>query len=390
MKTLPRLLLLATVLGAALPGARSARAQGFESGSTGADGALLVTANRVLNVPPDGVFHFTTIDVKAGATLTFAANAVNSPVYLLARSNVVIEGRIQLNGRNGTQNPPVGGLAGPGGFNGGNPGTGVVPPGAGYGPGGARGGPMNFTADGAAAGSFGAQGAGGTANRSAPYGSPLLIPLIGGSGGGGGAGSPGFGGGGGGGAILIASTTSIHVPGTIEALGGSGYDSGVDHGGSGGAIRLVAPKVSGTGALDVNGRDGGSLGRIRIDTLNRVELGIRMEPAAASTVGSLLMIFPTPRPRLDVVGMASTLIPLGTNNAVFVQLPFGSPTNQVVKIQARDFGALVPIRVLLTPDNGLPRSFDFEIDNRQVNPAVLDATVGFPVNTQVAVQVFTR
>lgn len=389
MKTLPSTLLFTSAVALAL-GTSPGFAQGFESGSTGADGALLVTANRVLPVPPDGLFHFTTIEVKAGATLSFTANALNSPVHLLARSNVVIDGRITLNARNGTQTPPVGGLGGPGGFNGGNPGTGVVPPGAGYGPGGARGGTGSFNADGAASGSFGSIGAGGTANRSAVYGSPLLIPLIGGSGGGGFAGSPGVGGGGGGGALLIASSTSIHVAGSLEAVGGNGGVGGVDNGGSGGAIRLVAPKVSGTGALNVSGQDGGGHGRLRVDTLDRLDLALRFEPAAAATVGSLMMIFPTPRPRLDVIGMSSTVIPLGTNGAVFVQLPFGAPTNQTVRVQARDFGALVPVRVLLTPDNGTPRAFDFEIDNRQVNPAVLDAVVGFPVNTQVAVQVFTR
>ncbi len=382
-------LILTTALASAV-GLLSSHAQGFNSGSTGADGALLVTANRVLDLPSDGIFHFTTIEVRAGTTLSFNPNALNTPVHLLARSNVVIDGRIEVNAGNGSSSPPVGGLGGPGGFNGGNPGTGAIPPGAGYGPGGARGGDNNFTATAAASGSFGSIGGGGSGNRSAVYGSPLLVPLIGGSGGGGSAGAPGTGGGGGGGALLVASSTSIQVAGSIESIGGNGGVNGVDNGGSGGAIRLLAPKVSGAGTVRVTGPDGGGFGRSRVDTLDRRDLALRFEPAAAATVGSLMMVFPTPRPRLDVVGLASTLIPVGTNSAVFVQLPFGAPTNQLVRIQATDFSAIVPIRILLTPDNGDPRSFDFEIDNRQINPAVLDATVGFHANTQVAVQVFTR
>ncbi|MGE3309932.1 MAG: hypothetical protein AB7O66_08175 [Limisphaerales bacterium] len=386
----PRLPLILTTTIASAAALLSSHAQGFLSGSTGADGALLVTANRVLDLPSDGIFHFTTIEVRAGATLSFKPNALNTPVHLLATGNVVIEGRIEVNAGNGSANPPVGGLGGPGGFNGGNPGTGAIPPGAGYGPGGARGGTLVFSAPGTAAGSFGSVGNGGSNNRSTVYGSPLLVPLIGGSGGGGTTGTPGTGGGGGGGAVLIASSTSIHVPGAIEAIGGNGIVNAADNGGSGGAIRLVAPKVSGAGFIRVGGSDGGGFGRSRVDTLDRRDLALRFEPTGAATVGSLMMVFPTPRPRLDIIGLATTLIPAGTNAAVFVQLPFGAPTNQVVRVQATDFSAIVPIRILLTPDNGEPRAFDFQIDNRQTNPAVLDATVGFHANTQVAVQVFTR
>lgn len=392
MKTLPMPILVTTAILLAA-GPHRLHAQGFDSGSTGADGALFVPTNRVLQVPPQGVFHFTTVEIKAGATLSFTANSLNTPVHILAQGNVVVDGRINLNARNGSSTPPTGGLGGPGGFSGGNPGTGVVPPGAGYGPGGARGGNFSYESDAAGAGSYFSVGGGGTANRSTTYGSPLLVPLIGGSGGGGTTGSPGIGGGGGGGAILIASSTSIVIAGGIDAVGGGGVDpknGGLGNGGSGGAVRLVAPKVSGGGTINVPGNEGGGFGRARVDTLNRLELGLRFDPAAAATIGSLMLVFPSPRPRLDVIGLSSTLIPLGTNAAVFVQLPFGAPTNQVVKIQAKDFASSVPIRVLLTPDNGTPRTFDFEIDNRTKNPNTLDAEVSFPVNTQVAVQVFTR
>ena len=80
-------------------------------------------------------------------------------------------------------------------------------------------------------------------------GNQFLVPLTGGSGGGGsGAGGDGGSGGAGGGAILIASSVSITVTGTITAVGGGG--SG---GGAGGGIRLVAPAIAGTGTITAAG-----------------------------------------------------------------------------------------------------------------------------------------
>jgi hypothetical protein len=94
-----------------------------------------------------------------------------------------------------------------------------------------------------------------------------LIPLIGGSGGGA---RDNYNGGGGGGAILIASAEMIIINGTIRANPGSSggsiqsqippflyYYSG---NGSGGAIRLVAPIIKGTGNLSTG------TGRIRLES----------------------------------------------------------------------------------------------------------------------------
>jgi hypothetical protein len=93
----------------------------------------------------------------------------------------------------------------------------------------------------------------------ATYGTPCLIPLYGGSGGGGwGSSTTGYGGigGAGGGAIRIVSTTQISVTGTITVNGGNAAtvnnQSGtVCYGGSGagGAIHLIAPTITGNGAL---------------------------------------------------------------------------------------------------------------------------------------------
>src|ERR1051325_5158788 len=94
MKTkLHRITRLATLIAATT--ASAALAQPFDTGSTGADGALNVTSNTTLNLPANGIFNFTTINVAAGATLTFNRNPLNTPVHLLATSNVTINGTIR-------------------------------------------------------------------------------------------------------------------------------------------------------------------------------------------------------------------------------------------------------------------------------------------------------
>ena len=173
-----------------------ALAQTFSSGSTGADGALSPATNTTLTLPSDGVFNFTTITIPSGVTVKFARNPTNTPVTLLATGNVTIAGTIDVSGVSGgpatngaTSVLSNGGSAGPGGFDGGSGGTGVVSTtgGSGLGPGGGAGG-TGIGAGGGGAGfaAAGTSGTGGTAPASggAVYGTPTLVPLIGGSGGG--------------------------------------------------------------------------------------------------------------------------------------------------------------------------------------------------------------
>lgn len=237
-KTLPLLLLMSGLIHTTLGQAP------FTSGSTGADGALNVTANLTLDLPPDGIFHFTTITVASGATLRFNRNALNTPVYLLAAGDVVINGTIDVSGEHRTGSAP--GKGGPGGFDGGFRAFQGFPSGDGFGPGGGK-----FVGP-----NVDLIGQGGVYSTSISfntniYGNTLLSPLIGGSGGAANInGSDVVSGAGGGGAIMIASSSRITLSGKISGRGGDNFSGG---GGSGGAIRLVAPVVDGSGSLDVIG-----------------------------------------------------------------------------------------------------------------------------------------
>jgi hypothetical protein len=282
----------------------AASAQYFDSGSTGADGAFSASCTPTpctvtVTLPAGGVFHYTTYNVPAGITVKYGRNAANTSVTILATGDVTISGTIDVSGEpgatgaaSGMQLGPNRGRGGPGGFDGGNGaglagsrggnglgpggGTGGEPGGGGY-KGGGGGGYLTAGQTGVATG-----GAGGSA-----YGTPTLVPLLGGSGGGGGAGAfpltTGGGGGGGGGALLIASGTSaaprtITLAGSIKAKGGQGAIGGGWFGsppalggsGSGGALRLIAHTIAGTGSVDVSGGSNGfagngGFGRIRLE-----------------------------------------------------------------------------------------------------------------------------
>jgi hypothetical protein len=219
----------------------------------------------------------TTVNITGG-TLRYLRGSDNAPVVILATGDVTIAANavLSINGNDGAtaigSNPNIGALGGPGGFNGGNGGVlglNGVPGTAGHGPAGGAPAPFSGTAP-------------------AAYGAPssfvALTPLFGGSGGGGGNGgasgqssAPGSSGGGGGGAILIASSTRIIVNGSIRANGGAlaGANLSVvqcSSAGSGGAIRVVAPEIIGTGNLQAI-RGGGTCtgvlaagdGRVRVE-----------------------------------------------------------------------------------------------------------------------------
>jgi hypothetical protein len=362
--------------------AGSLSAQTFDVGSTGALGDVVIDANTTIDLPPDGKLHYKSLTVNAGVRVSFTRNVRNTPVFILSQGDVVVNGVINVNGVVAANND--GGRGGPGGFDGGKPGFSDTPPGSGYGPGAGGGG--NNGCGGAldaAGGVFGSRP--GHPLNGQTYGNSFLVPLIGGSGGGGSVGSPGLGGGGGGGAILIASNTKVTVTGTIEARGGQNRTC--LNGGSGGGIRLVALRVEGAGLLDA--RDGGNagLGRIRVDTLERS--GVQFNFQGVTSVGGNLFTFPPVVPRLDTIEVAGNTVPEGSAPLTFT-LPFGSTPARTVKIQARDFGRNVPIRITLTPDAGTPVVVDAEVDNTTENPKVIEVPVNVPVNTLVTVHCWTR
>ncbi len=211
---------------------------------------------RTIGTRKVGVFRF--------GKLTLAGDwrvRGSSAIAIAALGDVVLQGQLDLRGVCANGGP------GPGGFDGGAPGT------TASGPGGGRGG--GTLPSGGGGGAHGAGGGnGGTPSASVPrpqggnaFGVPEITMLAGGGGGGGGGGAVGGPGGGGGGAIHIAANGNLLLrPDPLVArsginaggCGGRGSGSGGGGGGAGGTILIEAAEVQLDGAhLAVNGGGGG-------------------------------------------------------------------------------------------------------------------------------------
>ena len=252
--------LAAIALGFLLAGPE-AHAQ-VNSGSNGSDGAFNPTTNIAINMAdhPAGIYHYTSVNISNGVTVTFIPNGNNTPVVWMVQSNCVINGTVDVSGTGA--NGAIFGASGPGGYRGGNGGpTG----GDGQGPGGGV--------------AIGIGGYGGRyATGFSPYGNQFLVPLLGGSGGGG-ATNYLFGGGGGGGAILIAASGQLLLGGAVNARGGKDGSSfgNIAGGGSGGGVRIVAAGIGGNGSVNADGGSGwssGGLGRVRFDVFDNNFSGV--------------------------------------------------------------------------------------------------------------------
>lgn len=266
--------------------------------SDGSDGALNITEDTVIDLSqavtgtwdqnnasnaghgvydPDKwvvVFKYSSVNIQGHTTGTpetlvgrrvkFKNHPSNAPVVWLVQGNVTINGILDLNGQDGSH--PSTSLAniptepGPGGFRGGvNIPSTAVRGGGGYGP---AGGQSGYAAE-------------SNGRYALAYGNPQIIPLIGGSGGAS-MYNPSSGPAGGG-AILIAAGNNILINGRILCNGGKG-DISVNWGGSGGAIKLIADSVSGSGLLEAkhpNRAD--SVGRIRIEA-NALDVALQSTP----------------------------------------------------------------------------------------------------------------
>ncbi|HUB81529.1 MAG TPA: hypothetical protein VMB03_22170 [Bryobacteraceae bacterium] len=314
----------------------SAYAQSFPSGSTGADGNLNITAPGVTvftQTPAGGgtVYNFGTINIAQGSTLKLSGAVFSQPLYFLATGAVTIAGTLDLSGQSGSQpassaQRTAGTTPGPGAYGGGLAAFGSDAALPGQGPSGGAvsvyyccnyyvGGPGGFS------------------------GNQFLVPLVGGSGGGGQVGT----GGAGGGAILIASSVSIAVTGTITASGGAG--SANSGGGSGGGVRLVAPSISGTGTITAAGggpggtynssNNGGGNGVVRLEFFQNTFTGTTAGTLYTATPVNLYVPAPSAQPTIMVTsigGIAVPANPTGSFTVPDVLLNTSSPLT--VNIQA--------------------------------------------------------
>ena len=371
--------------------------------SDGSDGALVISANTVIdlgqavtgswdanNTANGGkgvydaekwavVFKYSSVTVASGATVSFKNHISRAPVVWLVNGNVTIDGTVSLDGETVGYNAPQLAEPGPGGFRGG---TGNFAPGvgrsSGFGPGGAAG---DYYGGG---GSFGSSGAAG----SSAYGNPSLLPLIGGSGGAGFAGDS-RGGGAGGGAILIASSETIAVAGTIRANGGG--SAGGTGGGSGGAVRLIAKSLDGSGVVQCLGGGGsnpGGLGRIRIERANNNNsLQVNPDPSVVTLADltSPQIWMPATGPQVRIVsvgGKTPPSDPLAAFGAAGadVTLPQVTTSEVIVETTNVEEAATVKVRVSPRANGNFTETLAGTHQVITSDPLVIRWTASVPVN----------
>ena len=332
----------------------SAQAQ-VNSGSNGSDGAFNSTTNTVINMAdhPTGIYHYTSVNILSGVTVTFIPNANNTPVVWLVQSNVVINGMVDVTGKSFLGQGLQGLDGGPGGYRGGNGGVSAT---AGQGIGG---GSPGSSSGGCA--SYGSLGLGGPSNNQgdpgAVYGNSFLLPLLGGSGGGGSVLNVYGGGGGGGGAVLIAASGTIQLDGRIQARGGDGQYGG---GGSGGAVRLVTPTIAGSGSIDTLGGSVAGKGRVRFDTLN-YNFGGSIQ--GVFTQGSQFIILPTP-------GQGAQLMVTSVAGVPVSAVPTGGLATPDAVLSAQQNN---PIPIVVHCSN-IPLNTQITVSVKPANGAAVSAT----------------
>ncbi len=298
-------LLLSTVL--TFCASATLTGQSFPSGSTGADGALNITAPGVttFKTKPMGggnVYNFTTINVAQGSTLRLSGSVFPLPLYFLATGAVTIAGTIDLSGQStavlGTAGELSSELIGP-----------SVPGAGGYG-GGSAGYAGNVALPGlgpAGGGAGGCQGGGFTGNQ-------YLVPLVGGSGGE--APPPAWGSWR---RSFIDRQFDIHNRGgrTMTAAGGAGYITGIGYPypgpGAGGGIRLVAPTIAGNGtitsAAGATECGGNTSGIVRLETYNYSFTGTTGGTLYLATPFNLFIPAATAQPSIMVTSIGGIAVP---------------------------------------------------------------------------------
>lgn len=337
--------------------------------SDGSDGPLNITANTVIDlsqavtgswdannssnagkgifdpVKRAIVFKYSSVNISASRTLSFTNHPSRAPVVWLVQGNVTIAGTLSLNGAGGPGNNLLA-EPGPGGFRGGA--SGSLGSGSGLGIGGAI--PSNSPA-----------------SYASTYGNPSIIPLIGGSG--------GYGSGGGGGAILIATSGNLLVSGALTSFGGgTGYPYYSSS--SGGAIRLVANSISGTGTIDTRND-----GRIRLEANSVSGNVVTLPQTIAVPPATPPTIWPgNEAPTVKITNVDSSAAPAVPTAPLDLTADVGVSTNgaSTVTIQTTNFPINGTVQVRAAPKFGNAAWTTAVFQSGNASSATWTATVTFP------------
>jgi hypothetical protein len=174
--------------------------------------------------------------------------------------------------------------------------------------------------------------------------------------------------------------------------------SAVNQGGaSGGAIRLLAPTITGRANLEVHGSHSAGAGRIRCDAINRGGLTLLAAPfglngAQVENSQYLPLTFAPNPPTLRIVRVGA-IAPVATAGVYSVILPLNSPQSTDVEIEASGFhpGRALDLILKVTPVSG-PALPDVPVTiNLDAGGAGRGTpSVSFPPNIPHTLNVWTR
>ena len=344
--------------------------------SPGSDGAFTPSGNTTVDLSSAGagtwdaagsgngvydaskwavVFKYSSVTIPYNVTVNFKNHPSNAPVVWLVSGNVEIDGAIDVSGQSSATNG-ANAIPGPGGFRGGSGNISGRASGSGFGVGGGNtGDSSNYNYGGGSYASVG--GASGSGSPGQTYGNPQILPLIGGSGGSG-TGNDNGDGGAGGGAILIVATGTITLNGSIYANGGNqNYRSAAS--GSGGAIRLIAPIVNGSGVLRAtpgSGDASGGFGRVRVETSSSTVTLSATPDFSLSAPDSPVMLWPDSTfPTVTVASIGSAAVPADPRASLesAADVQFNTSAAQTVTLTTTNVPAASTVTVRVTPKYGL-------------------------------------
>ncbi len=195
----------------------------------------------------------------------------------------------------------------------------------------------------------------------------------------------------------MASSTRIVVTGAVRANGGNGGPLSLGGcatsagSGSGGAIRLVAPDVTGAGALQAAGPANVCLGgeprngRIRLEAFSLGFTGATTPAASVSaapgpvTAASTPALINLPTLRISAVGgVAAPANPSGSYTTADVSLPPGTTNPVLVTLTASNIPVGTIVTVKLIPQAGDPTSGNSGPSTGTFASATATASVTFP------------
>ena len=163
--------------------------------------------------------------------------------------------------------------------------------------------------------------------------------------------------------MLIASSASITINGTITANGGQGTHCSDGGGGGGGGIRLVAPRISGQGTLSAVGgswlgccaacnpgpRSGSGVIRLEAFQHEFSGGGSRHTPFA-------LFLTPTPPPSVRVVSVAGVSVPPDpTGSFTMPDVTIDRSTPVTVAIEGHNIPLGTIVELFLFSEDGAPQ-----------------------------------